>query len=166
MIFHQGAVVPEMAYGFFVFDIKSVKPGQELVQVLGETQMYHVLHKQTPGQTLFYAWVHFAYQCGTAPRPYTIGWSFDDIYISIIHADYHDRLKPIIVNSVIYNTQPMIDYIILNIKYEPFVNLVWLGSSILVIGEVVFLSEYISKYRSRRRKIDKVDESKHGKCDF
>jgi hypothetical protein len=135
-----------------MFDIRSQEPGQELVQVLGETQMYHVLHKQTPGQTLFYAWIHFAYQCGTAPRPYTIGWTLDDIYISIIHADYHGRLRPIIVNAIINQTQPMIEYIILSIKYEPFVNLVWLGSGLLVTGEVVFISEYISKYMSSRRR--------------
>lgn len=165
-IYYRGTIIPEMAYGFFKFEIKTSGLSGPLIPTLGETQMYHVLHTPKPGETLIYVWVPFNYGCGTAPRPYLNGWSLDDIYIAMVHADYHERLRPIILNSVIYGNNTNIDYIMLKIKYERLINLVWFGSLILVMGEILAYISYYNAVRRTRAKPQSIDRRREIHADI
>jgi hypothetical protein len=60
----------------------------------------------------------------------------DDIYISIVHADFHNRLKPIIINNAFYNSSESVDYILVEVKYNPLIQLVWIGCTLLILGEI------------------------------
>ncbi len=115
-IFYKGHLIPEGAYGNFVFDVRD-----------GDKSYTLVLPVRVP----------FAYGCGSEPRTITHG--LDDIYVSIIHADFHNRLRNIILENAFYGGNTTVDYVMVEVKYNPYVGLVWIGSALLVLGEVLAL---------------------------
>ena len=125
-IYYSGHLIPEGAYGDFKF------------KVIDEDNTYKIILP---------VWVPFTYGCGSEPRMVSRG--FDDIYFSIVHADFHNRLKPIIMNNAFSGGNESVDYIIVEVRYNPVISLIWLGCAILIIGEI-FTIGTLFKGRWRR----------------
>ena len=123
-IFYKGHVIPEGAYGDFIFEATD-----------GENTYTLVLPVRVP----------FAYGCGSEPR--TISQGLDDIYVSILHADFHNRLRNLILENAFYGGNSTADYVIVEVKYNPFIGLVWLGSVLLVGGEILVVGSLLAAGR-------------------
>lgn len=124
-IFYKGHLIPEGAYGDF---IALAYDGNEKYEL--------VLPVRVP----------FAYGCGSEPKMISKG--LHDIYVSIVHADFHNRLRNIILERTFYgNKTADADYIVVEVKYNPFIDLVWWGSALLVLGGIVTVSTIIVKER-------------------
>jgi|Deesub1362A_J573_1020465.scaffolds.fasta_scaffold00001_352 cytochrome c-type biogenesis protein CcmF len=124
-VFYSGHLIPEGAYGDFKFKITDN----------GKTH-----------NIILPVWVPFTYGCGSEPGMISKG--LDDIYVSIVHADFHNRLKPIITNNAFYGADEAVDYIIIEVKYNPLIWLVWLGTAILILGEAMAIGTlFVSRWR-------------------
>ena len=119
-IFYRGHLIPEGAYGYFFFEASD-----------GENTYKLIIPVRVP----------FAYGCGSEPR--TISKGLDDIYISIIHADFHNRLRNLILGNAFYGGNATADYVLVEVKYNPYIDLIWLGSALLVLGEIVVVSSLL-----------------------
>ncbi len=126
-IFYKGHLIPEGAYGDFIFEATD-----------GENTYTLVLPVRVP----------FAYGCGSEPR--TISRGIDDIYVSILHADFHNRLRNLIIENAFYGGNSTADYVLVEVKYNPFIDLVWGGSTLLVGGEILVVGSLLTAGRGRR----------------
>ncbi len=126
-IFYKGHLIPEGAYGDFIFEASD-----------GENTYTLVLPVRVP----------FAYGCGSEPR--TISRGLDDIYVSILHADFHNRLRNLILENAFYGGNSTADYVLVEVKYNPFIDLVWGGSTLLVGGEILVVASLLVAGRERR----------------
>ena len=116
-IFYSGHLIPEGAYGDFKF---------------------RVIDGGTAYDITLPVWVPFAYGCGSEPGMISKG--LDDIYVSILHADFHNRLRDIIMNNAFYGGESSIDYILVEVRYNPFIALVWLGCALLILAEALTIT--------------------------
>ncbi len=129
IILYRGHLVPEGAFGDFNFKIKFSDNEVDL---------------------LIPARAFFVYGCGGEPG--IISKGINDIYISIVHADLHNRLKSIIINNAFFGGDYKVESVYIEVKYNPYIGLVWAGCAILVLGEVIATIAYILKISSPSQK--------------